>query len=35
MCFCFLDSSNLSLINYILYIHISIDDDEEIINYLI
>jgi hypothetical protein len=35
MCFCFLDSSNLSLINYMLYIHISIDDDEEIINYLI
>ena len=35
MCFCFLDSSNLSLINYMLYIHISIDDDEEIINFLI
>jgi hypothetical protein len=35
MCFCFLDSSNLSLMNYMLYIHISIDDDEEIINYLI
>ena len=28
MCFCFLDSSNLSLINYILYIHISFDDEE-------
>jgi hypothetical protein len=35
MCFCFLDSSNLSLMNYMLYIHIPIDDDEEIINYLI
>ena len=35
MCFYFFDSNNSSLMNYMLYIHINIDDDEEIINYLI